>query len=121
MLRTRVPVEVVRQRIVPAVKRHYSGGPVRIWAAGGRDLLSEVDMWVKSLSGGPTQQVVSERESNEHPARPAEPIRAVMPPPLAQTIEDTRHSWEGADSSHNKVRDPITGRALPTPSAPLTA
>lgn len=53
-LRTRVPVEVVRPR-TQAPRQRFSPGPVRNWAVGGRDLLQELNMWVRSLPDRPMQ------------------------------------------------------------------
>jgi hypothetical protein len=49
-----VPVEVVRPR-TQAPRQRFSPGPVRNWAVGGRDLLEELNMWVRSLPERPTQ------------------------------------------------------------------
>jgi hypothetical protein len=118
-LRTRVSVEVVRPRSTPAKgpSRRYSAGPVRNFAVGGRDLLAELNTWLSALPNNMAQQLENESEAQ---VRPAEPIRAVMPPPLAQTIDDRRQSWAAASSEHT-LRDPISGRALSALSAPLTA
>lgn len=114
-LRTRVPVEVMRPRSQPGPRNHYSPGPVRNFAVGGRDLFKELNTWVNSLPERPTQQPENEPGP---PVRAAPPIRAVMPPPLATTSDDSRESLLAV--SEETVRDPVNGRALPTPTAALT-
>lgn len=111
-------MEVVRPRSNPAPgpRRRYSAGPVRNFAVGGRDLLTELNTWLSAL---PNNMGLQPENEPEAPVRHAEPIRAVMPPPLAQTIEDSRQSWAAASSEH-VPRDPVSGRALPVPSALLT-
>jgi hypothetical protein len=115
-LRTRVPVEVVRPRSQPGPRNHYSPGPVRNFAVGGRDLLKELNTWVNSLPERPTQQPENELGL---PVRAAPPIRAVLPPPLSTTIDDSRQSLM-ASSAGETIRDPVTGRALPAPTSALT-
>jgi len=118
-LRTRVPVEVVRPRSKPGLKpsHHFSPGPMRNYAVGGRDLMAELNTWLASLSERPTK--IHENEPAP-PRQRAGPIRAVMPPPLAHTIHDARESWVAAGSD-DTIRDPITGRALAAPTGALTA
>ena len=117
-LRTRVPVEVVRPR-ARAPRQYFSPGPVRNWAVGGRDLLSELNTWVRSLPDRPSEQHENEPES-ELARRAREPMRAVMPPPLASTIDGTPESFYAA-ASDDLPRDHVTARALSAPSAPPTA
>lgn len=112
-----MPVEVVRPRSRPSTKQHFSPGPVRNYAVGGRDLLAELNTWLASLPDRPTEIHDNEPEA---PRRRPEPIRSVMPPPMAHTFDDTRESWAAATSDET-IRDPISGGALPAPSAPLTA
>ena len=114
-LRTRVPVEVVRPRAT-APRQHFSAGPVRNWAVSGRDLLSELNTWVRSLPERPTQEPDNEPELTRRQA----PITAVLPPRLAQTIDNTPQSLIAA-ASDDVSRDPVNARVLPAPSAPLTA
>ena len=103
MLKSRVPVEVVRPRITRQAavgsRQHYPPGPVRNYAVGGRDLLAELNTWVASLPDRSYQLLEDEPEPK---ARPAPPIRAVMPP----------HTTGSSASNQNLV--------LHAPSASLT-